>query len=96
MQSIFEEIVKSEWKCNDKNYRIVSSVHFQVNPCSHPIFYMNGVRQEVLKAILDYMYLGEVRINQEDLPDFLRIAEEFKIRGVTPVSREIFPTRRLF
>lgn len=47
---------------------------------------MNGVRQEVLKAILDYMYLGEVRINQEDLPDFLRVAEEFKIRGVTPVS----------
>lgn len=48
---------------------------------------MNGVKQEVLKAILDYMYLGEVRINQEDLPDFLRVAEEFKIRGVTSVSR---------
>lgn len=47
---------------------------------------MNGVKQEVLKAILDYMYLGEVRINQEDLPDFLKVAEEFKIRGVTPVS----------
>lgn len=50
---------------------------------------MNGVKQEVLKAILDYMYLGEVRINQEDLPDFLRVAEEFKIRGVTPVSRKV-------
>ncbi|XP_037036171.1 broad-complex core protein isoforms 1/2/3/4/5-like [Bradysia coprophila] len=58
----------------------------KVNPCSHPIFYMNGVKQEVLKAILDYMYLGEVKINQEDLPDFLRVAEEFKIRGVTPDS----------
>lgn len=63
-----------------------------MNPCSHPIFYMNGVRQEVLKAILDYMYLGEVRINQEDLPDFLKIADEFKIRGVSPVSTKIFPT----
>lgn len=49
---------------------------------------MNGVKQEVLKAILDYMYLGEVRIQQEDLPDFLRVAEEFKIRGVTPVRNK--------
>ncbi len=55
---------------------------------------MNGVKQQVLKAILDYMYLGEVRINQEDLPDFLRVAEEFKIRGVTPVSRNKSILRR--
>lgn len=57
---------------------------------------MNGVKQEVLKAILDYMYLGEVRINQEDLPDFLRVAEEFKIRGVTPVSRNINSWKMLY
>lgn len=53
------------------------------NPCSHPIFFMNGVKQSILKSILDFMYLGEVRINQEDFTDFIRVAELFKIRGVT-------------
>ena len=44
---------------------------------------MNGVKVSVLKSILDFMYLGEIHINQDDLSDFIRIAELFKIRGVT-------------
>lgn len=50
---------------------------------------MNGVKQTILKSILDFMYVGEVRINQEDFTDFIRVAELFKIRGVTrdPVRR---------
>lgn len=44
---------------------------------------MNGVKQGILKSILDFMYLGEVRINQEEFTDFIRVAELFKIRGVT-------------
>lgn len=52
---------------------------------------MNGVKQSILKSILDFMYLGEVRINQEDFADFIRVAELFKIRGVTrdSVSAEL-------
>lgn len=56
---------------------------FQKNPCSHPVFFINGVKSEVLRAILDFMYLGEVHINNEDLVDFIEMAEQFKIRGVT-------------
>lgn len=55
----------------------------QKNPCSHPVFYINGFKSEVLRAILDYMYMGEVHINNEDLVDFIEMAEQFKIRGVT-------------
>lgn len=29
------------------------------------------------------MYMGEVHINNEDLVDFIEMAEQFKIRGVT-------------
>lgn len=36
-----------------------------------------------MKAILDFMYMGEVHINNEDLIDFFEMAEQFKIRGVT-------------
>lgn len=29
------------------------------------------------------MYMGEVHINNEDLIEFIEMAEQFKIRGVT-------------
>lgn len=44
---------------------------------------MNGIRHNVLRALLDFMYLGEVRIIQDDLEGFLSLADQFKIRGVT-------------
>lgn len=55
----------------------------QRNPCSHPVFFVNGFKSEVLRALLDFMYMGEVHINNEDLVDFIEMAEQFKIRGVT-------------
>lgn len=47
------------------------------------MFFINNVKGEVLRAILDFMYMGEVHINNEDLIDFIEMAEQFKIRGVT-------------
>lgn len=47
------------------------------------MFFINGVKSEVLRAILDFMYLGEVHIKNEDLVDFIEMAEKFQIRGVT-------------
>lgn len=67
----------------DSLLKLIAGFKLQNNPCSHPIFFMNGVKQTILKSILDFMYLGEVRINQEDFTDFIRVAELFKIRGVT-------------
>lgn len=37
----------------------------------------------MVRAILDFMYMGEVHINNEDLIEFIEMAEQFKIRGVT-------------
>lgn len=47
------------------------------------MFFINGVKSEVVRAILDFMYMGEVHINNEDLIEFIEMAEQFKIRGVT-------------
>lgn len=44
---------------------------------------MNDVKFEVLKSILEYMYLGEVHISNENLKEFIRVAEGLKIRGLT-------------
>lgn len=44
---------------------------------------MNDVKFDILKAILDYMYLGEVHITNENLKDFIKTAESLQIRGLS-------------
>lgn len=48
----------------------------------HLVFFFNDVKYEIMKAILEYMYMGEVHIRNEDLKEFIRIAEKFKVRGL--------------
>ena len=48
-----------------------------------PIIYLHGVRYTDIKAILNFMYRGEVNINQEDLNTFLAAAEELRVRGLS-------------
>ena len=49
----------------------------------HPIIILKDVKYEELKAMLDYMYRGEVNISQEQLSAFLKTAESLKIKGLT-------------
>lgn len=44
---------------------------------------MNDVKYDVLKAILQYMYLGEVHITNENLKEFIKTAEGLQIRGLS-------------
>lgn len=53
------------------------------NKSQHPIFFFHDVKYDVLKAILEYMYLGEVHISNENLKDFIRVAETLQIRGLS-------------
>ena len=50
---------------------------------SKPMIYLSGVKQKVLSNILDYIYEGEVNVYQEDLDNFLDVAEKLKINGLT-------------
>ena len=49
----------------------------------HPLLYYRGVKGVHLSAILDFMYLGEVKIAQQDLDKFLKSAEELQLKGLT-------------
>lgn len=53
------------------------------NKSSHPIFFFHDISYDILKAILEYMYLGEVHISNENLKDFIRVAENLQIRGLS-------------
>ena len=52
------------------------------NQHPHPLIYMRGVKSVDLKAIVDFLYLGEANIFQEDLDSFLAIAAELKLQGL--------------
>ena len=49
------------------------------NPHSHPLLYLRGVKQQELQSILQFMYLGEARIYQERINQFLDIAMDLQI-----------------
>jgi len=65
----------------------VSSPFFKdllkTNQDSHLLIHMNGVKAKQLHVLLDFIYYGEVGIFQEDLQDFLALAKEFEIKGLT-------------
>lgn len=48
----------------------------------HLVFFFNDVKYEIMKALLEYMYMGEVHIRNEDLKEFIRVAEKLKVRGL--------------
>ena len=49
---------------------------------SNPVIYLSGVNSQNLGFMLDYMYQGEVQIFQEQLDDFLSVAQKLKIDGL--------------
>jgi hypothetical protein len=60
------------------------------NEHSHPMIYMRGLKAKDLAAIVDFIYLGEANIYQEDLDAFLDLAEELKLEGLTGFENETF------
>jgi len=55
---------------------------FIENSCEHPIVFLKDVKCAQVRAILDYMYKGEVSVAQDELPDLLRIAELLRVKGM--------------
>jgi len=48
----------------------------------HPVVFLRGVDHHHLLLILDFMYLGEVSVQQKELPAFLRTAEDLQVKGL--------------
>lgn len=49
----------------------------------HPIFILKDVTFKELGAIMDYMYRGEVNIEQDKLDGLIKAAESLQIKGLT-------------
>lgn len=96
--TVFEELLQNEAftdvtlavdggsiKCH-KMVLVACSTYFQSLfidlPCKHPIVVFKDVKFWEIKAILEYMYRGEVNVAQEQLGDLLKIAEVLNVKGL--------------
>lgn len=88
-----EDLIDITFACEGKKIGAHKLVLFSCSPyfkdllasnkSSHPIFFFHDISYDILKAILEYMYLGEVHITNENLKDFIRVAEALQIRGLS-------------
>ncbi|KAK8375801.1 hypothetical protein O3P69_008509 [Scylla paramamosain] len=66
---------------------------FERTNCRHPIIVLKDIRKEDLEALLNYMYVGEVNVLQNNLSGLIKAAEGLRIKGLavpdeSPVEAE--------
>ena len=54
------------------------------------IFYMKGIKGNQLDSVVSFLYNGEVEIEQDDLNDFLTMAEDFQLKGLIGLKESDF------
>lgn len=104
LTSVFDQLLQSEsfvdvtLACDGhsiKAHKMVLSAcspYFQTlffdNPCQHPIIIMRDVKWPELKAVVEFMYKGEINVSQDQIGPLLKVAEMLKIRGLAEVNSE--------
>merc|ERR1719186_2195252 len=63
----------------------------KLNHNQHPLIYLRRVKYIDLKSLITFMYQGEVNVAEEDLADFLQVAEDLKIRGLYENNKGFVP-----
>lgn len=61
---------------------------FMENTCKHPIVFLKDIRFNQIRALLDYMYHGEVSVEEAELSALLKIAEALKVKGLVESEEE--------
>jgi len=59
-----------------------------MNPSDHPTVVLSNIRYKELKLLVDFMYSGEIAVDQAQFPILLEAAKALKIRGLYEDSEE--------
>lgn len=61
---------------------------FVENQCQHPIVILKDFKFSELRAIVDFMYHGEVNVSREHLSSLLKAAEALQVKGLTDLTSD--------
>ncbi|XP_063238347.1 uncharacterized protein LOC134539911 isoform X3 [Bacillus rossius redtenbacheri] len=64
---------------------------FRVNPCKHPTVILKDVSFQELVDILEFMYCGQVNVQQDRLSEFLKTAEMLQVKGLSEDDTSVNP-----
>ena len=73
---------------------VFSNLLLKVKKQPQPLIYMRGMKSGDLKTLMDFLYLGEATLQEEDVENFLELGREFQLKGLTeslPDLRETLP-----
>ncbi|EEB10627.1 broad-complex core-protein, putative [Pediculus humanus corporis] len=59
---------------------------FKEHPCKHPVIILDNLSYKNLEAVIQFVYTGQVYVEQTDLPSFLKAAEALQIRGLSNLT----------
>ena len=63
----------------------------QANPCKHPIVILRDVKEADMRALLRFIYHGEVQLEESRLADFLKTADTLQIQGLSDGAASAIP-----
>ena len=52
------------------------------NPHKHPLIYLKGIKLSEVEGVLNFIYHGEVSVDEAELNSFLQVAEELEVKGL--------------
>ena len=55
---------------------------FDRTPCKNPVVVLKDIQCKDLEFLLDYMYIGEVNVRQNELSSLIKAAECLKVKGL--------------
>ena len=58
--------------------------------CKHPVIVLKDIRQQDLEALLNYMYVGEVNVVQNELACLIKAAECLRIKGLAVPDEPLY------
>jgi len=64
--------------CSDYFYRL-----FKDLPEKHPVVVFKDASEQILNDLLEFMYRGEVEVDESNLSDFLKFADTLQVKGLS-------------
>ncbi|XP_066599502.1 broad-complex core protein isoforms 1/2/3/4/5-like [Prorops nasuta] len=64
--------------CSDYLERLLLEI-----PCTHPIIFLRDMRMWELQALVEFMYRGEVYVEEQQLAKLMQAAEVLQVRGLS-------------